>query len=89
MIKKKRSLSQMYLSGVSPIAFFCGKIFAWGTHSHLGAEKPPLIQILPLHLKVKSKNETKTSLSQMHPSGAGPAVFLGGTHSRLEYKNLL
>ena len=44
---KKRSLSQMHLSGVGPVAFLWGTISAWGTHFHFGAQKPPLIRILP------------------------------------------
>ena len=73
----------MHPSGVSPVAFFWGTVFARRTHSRLGAQKPPLVRILPSHLRVKTKNRTKRSLSQMHLSGVGSAAFFWGTHSRL------
>ena len=52
---------------------------AWRTHSRLGAQKPPLVRILPSHSGLKTKNKTKRSLSQMHHNGAGPVAFFWGT----------
>ena len=63
--------------------FLLGHDFCLGTHSCLGAQKPPLVRILLSHLGVKTKNKTKRYLSQMHPNGVGPVAFFGGTHSRL------
>ena len=55
-----------------------GHDFCLGTHSCLGAQ-PPLVRILPSHLRVKTKNKTKRSWSQMHPNGVGPVAFFWGT----------
>ena len=76
---KKKSSLKMHPSGIGPVAFFWGTIFAWGTHSHLGAQIPPLVQILPSHSGVKTKNKTKRFLSQMHSNGVGPVAFFWGT----------
>ena len=78
----------MHSSGIGPVAFFWGTIFAWGKHSCLGAQKPLLVQILPSYLGVKTKNKTKRSLSQMHPDGVGHVAFLWGTHSRVRAKSV-
>ena len=63
----------MHPNGVRPVAFF------WGTHSCLGAQKPPLVRILPSHSRVKTKNKTKKSLSQTHPNGVKAVAFFWGT----------
>ena len=70
--QKQKSLSQMHLCDVGPVAFFLGMIFA------LGAQKSPLTRILPTHLGEKQKKRTKSSL-KMHPSGIGPVAFFWGT----------
>ena len=49
----------------------------------MGAQKPSLVLILFIHSGVKTKNKTKRSLSQIHPSGVGPVAFLWGAHSCL------
>ena len=70
--------------------FFLGHDFCLGTHSRLGAQKPPLVQILPSRLGVKTKNKTKRSWLQMHPNGVGPvAFFLWGHILAWVHKNLL
>ena len=50
-----------------------------GTYSRLGAQKSLLVGILPSHSRVKTKNKTKRSWSQMHPNGVGPVAFFWGT----------
>ena len=72
-LKTKQKGLYHYTNGVGPVVFF------WGTHSCLGAQKPPLVQILPSHSRVKAKNKTKRSLSKMHPNGVGPVAFFWGT----------
>ena len=73
MKTKKRSLSQMHLRGVGPLAFFSEIIFA------LGAQKLPLTRILPSYLgKDQKKKDQKFSL-KMHPSGIGSVAFFLGT----------
>ena len=53
MKTKKRSLSQMRLSGMGPVAFFWGTIFA------LGAQNPPLTLILPSYSGEDQKKKRK------------------------------
>ena len=78
----------MHLSGVGPVAFLWSTIFALGAQFLLGAQKPPLMRILPSHSGEDQKKEQKSS-SKMHFSGIGPVaffwgtIFVWGTHSRL------
>ena len=62
----------MHLRGVGLVAFFSGTIFA------LGAQKPPLMWILPSHSGERPKKEEKSTL-KMHPSGIGPVAFFWRT----------
>ena len=63
----------MHLSGVGPVAFFSGTIFA------LGAQKPPLTRILPSHLGERPQKKEQKSSLKMHPSGIRPDAFFWGT----------
>ena len=59
--------------------FLLGHNFRFGGTFSLGAQKPPLVRILPSHSGVKTKNKMKRSLSQMHPNGVDPVAFFWGT----------
>ena len=76
--KRTKVFFENVSNGVGLVAFFWGTIFAWGTHFRLGAQKSPMVRILPSHSRVNTKNKTKRSLSQMHHNGVCSVVFLGG-----------
>ena len=79
----------MHPSGIGPVVFLGGTIFAWRTHSRLGAQKPPLVRILPSHLEVNTKNKTKMSLSQMHHNGVRSVTLVWGQIVAWGHKNFL
>ena len=53
--------------------------FLLGHNFRLGVQKPSLIRILCSHSRVKTKNKTKRSLSQMNSDGVRPVAFFWGT----------
>ena len=68
----------MHLNGVGPVACLWSTIFALGAKFLFGAQKPPLMRILPSHSGGRPKKEQKSS-SKMHLSGIGPVAFFWGT----------
>ena len=58
--KKKRTESSLKMHPIKwhrSCCFLLGHDFCLGTHSHLGAQKPPPIRILPSHLGVKKTKQ--------------------------------